>query len=138
MLTIEPIYQKHDSDCGVACVQMVLNYYQTNNRGIHSLTSSIDGVQARTIESYLREKGFMIVSGNMDLKLLRYYIKAKTPIICLIEGHYIVVTGFDKRKIVYNCPANGQVIESLAKFKKKWFNISDGACLVNWGIAVGI
>lgn len=133
---IEPVLQKNDSDCGVACVQMVLNYYQDNHRGIQSLTNTVDGVQVRTIESFFREKGYMVVSGNLDLRLLRQFIKLKVPVICLTQGHYIVIVGTYRDKIIYNCPINGQTIESTIKFKKKWTNISDGACLINWGIVV--
>jgi hypothetical protein len=67
ILPVEPIHQKTDSDCGVACVEMLLNYFETNKRGISGLSCALDGLQVRTIESFLREKGFCLVSGNYDV-----------------------------------------------------------------------
>lgn len=127
--------QKSDSDCGVACVSMLLEYYKMNNRGIQSLSSSIDGLQVRTIESFLREKGFSVVSGNMNMDFIRYCIRKKIPVITLLENHYIIIKGFGNRKIIYNDPEKGEIYEGVVKFNRRWFNISDGAHLINWGIA---
>jgi ABC-type bacteriocin/lantibiotic exporter with double-glycine peptidase domain len=130
------IYQMKDSDCGVACVQMVLGYYGINNRGVTSLANVIDGVQIRTIEAFFREKGCLVISGNMDIDTLRYYVKRKIPIIILFAGHYVVLVGFANRSVHYNCPLQGPKSLSISRFKKLWFNILDGACLFNWGIVV--
>lgn len=134
ILQVPIITQKTDSDCGIACVSMVLEYYKANNRGITSLSSGIDGVQVRTIESFLREKGFAVCSGNMDMQLIKHFIKQKIPVITLLDNHYIIIKGFENRKIIYNDPMKGEIYESQVKFNKRWFNISDGAHLINWGI----
>lgn len=134
MLNIEPVFQQLDSDCGVACVQMILDWVNVNRRGINSLSTAIDGLQARTIESFLREKGLCVVSGNLDIKSLKYYLKRGIPAICLVCDHYVVVKGFLPRKVVYNCPLKGEIQESLAKFRKNWFKLADDQTLVNWGI----
>jgi ABC-type bacteriocin/lantibiotic exporter with double-glycine peptidase domain len=131
-MDISPIYQNGDSDCGVACLQMLLNYHKVRRHG--SLANAVDGVQIRTIESFLREKGLQVVAGNMTIHLLKYFVARKLPIICLIDGHYVLVKGFEPRKIIYNCPALGELKESLVKFNKKWFNTHDGNCLTSWAI----
>lgn len=130
------IYQSKESDCGVACVQMVLLYYLVNNRGVTSLANAIDGVQVRTIESYLREKGLHVISGNMDLTTLRHFVKRKIPVIILFTGHYVVITGFANKSVQYNCPIDGPKSIGINSFKKRWFNIYDGVALFNWGIAI--
>lgn len=134
MLKIEPIYQRTDSDCGIACLQMVLTYFDANKRGISALSTAIDGLQVRTLESYLRERGFCVISGNLNMKLLKYAVKLNMPAICLTEEHYVVVKGFEGRSIIYNCPKNGEIKESTYSFNKRWHNYSDDAVLYNWGI----
>jgi hypothetical protein len=138
MLKVPILTQKTDHDCGITCVEMILAYFNINNRGISSLSSIIDGLQVRTIESYFREKGCNVISGNMNIETLRYFIRNKTPVITLLDNHYIIIKGFANRKIIYNDPESGEVYESLAKFKKRWWNISDGSTLVAWGIAIRI
>lgn len=134
MLNIEPVYQRLDSDCGVACVQMILNWLEQNKRGIGGLGSVIDGLQVRTIESYLREKGLRVISGNFDIHMLRHHVRQGAPVICLVRDHYVLVKGFRPRKVLFNCPVRGEVEESLIRFRKRWSMISDRT-LVNWGIA---
>lgn len=134
MLHIEPIYQRLDCDCGVACVQMLLNWLEQNKRGIMGLGSVIDGLQVRTIESFLREKGLRVISGNLDIHMLRHHVRQGSPVICLVTDHYVLVKGFIPRKIIYNCPMDGEKTESIAKFKKRWATTSDYT-LINWGIA---
>lgn len=135
ILQVPIVIQKTASDCGVACVQMMLDYYQTNNRGVQSLSSSIDGLQVRTIESFLREKGFSVISGNMNMEFIRYFIRNKIPVITLLNNHYIIIKGFGNRRIIYNDPEKGEIYEGVIKFNKHWYNISDGAHLINWGVA---
>lgn len=115
-------------------MSMLLEYYQANNRGITSLASGIDGLQVRTIESFLRDKGFSVCSGNMDMALIKHLIKRKLPVITLVDNHYIIIKGFQNRKIIYNDPMRGEIYENQTKFNKRWYNISDGAHLINWGI----
>ena len=134
MLEIQPIFQRLDSDCGVACLQMVLDWFEVRNRGITGLSTAIDGLQIRTMESFLREKGLCVVSGNLDISTLKHYVRHSIPVICLVHDHYVVVKGFLPRKVVYNCPEKGEIQESLAKFKKNWFKLADDQTLVNWGI----
>lgn len=134
-MNIEPVFQSSESDCGVACVQMVCNHMLLKNRGISGLSSSIDGLQIRTIESFFREKGCCVVSGNMDIKLLKHYIKSNIPVIVLTFDHYVLVTGFEGRRIIYNCPMEGRVSKSVINFKKQWMRVWDDTVLFNWGIA---
>lgn len=135
---IKPVLQKTDSDCGLACCIMILDYYQKPYKKTHHihLSNELDGLQVRTIESFFRERNFRVISGNMHISFLRYFIKIKIPIICLISGHYVLVTGFSGRKIRYNCPIKGETTESIIAFNRIWWNNADGTYLLNWAIAV--
>lgn len=135
-MNVPTIYQTKDSDCGVACVQMLMLYYSINSRGVTSLANAIDGVQVRTIESFFREKGLHVISGNMDIATLRFFVRKSIPIIVLFAGHYVVLTGFENKSVQYNCPIEGPKSIGIGAFKKRWWNLSDGVALVNWGIAV--
>lgn len=135
MLKIDPILQQTNSDCGKACIRMVLEYYGSNLRGLDSLANAIDGVQVRTIEAYMRERGFPVASGNFNYNLLSYFHDRKVPVICLLRDHYVVVKHVKDYRIVYNCPIEGEVSCTANQFKKKWAAEVDGDVLFNWGIA---
>lgn len=136
MLKIEPVLQKTNSDCGKACAIMVLNYYETPLRGIDSLSNVIDGVQVRTLEAFFREKGFCIASGNFNNKLLEHFILKKVPVICLLDGHYVVVTNVKNNRVTYNCPIEGEKTRTMRQFYKQWSCLSEDSILLHWGIAV--
>jgi hypothetical protein len=118
---------------------MILDWFGVSNRGITGLSTAIDGLQVRTIESFLREKNLCVVAGNLDIGLLKHYVRQGIPAICLVHNHYVVVKGFLPRKVVYNCPLQGEIRESLTKFRKNWVKLADDQTLVNWGVvAYGI
>jgi ABC-type bacteriocin/lantibiotic exporter with double-glycine peptidase domain len=135
MLKIEPIFQQTNSDCGKACVAMVLDYHKVPLKGVECLANAIDGVQVRTIEAFFREKGFTVTSGNFTYKLLEHFYNKKVPVICLLQDHYVLVKEVKSFRIVYNCPIKGEVKCTAHQFKKKWHNQVDGDVLFNWGIA---
>lgn len=135
MMKIDPVYQTGSTDCGKACLTMLLNYHKKNLKGLDALANSLDGVQVRTIESYLREKGFQVISGNFNYAFLCHFITRKTPVICLLDDHYVLVKGVEHYKVIFNCPVLGEKKISATHFRRCWFNDSDGACLLNWAIA---
>lgn len=136
MLKIEPILQKTNSDCGKACAIMVLQYYGVQLRGMDSLANVIDGVQVRTLEAFFREKGFSCASGNFTNKLLEHFVLKKVPVICLLDGHYVVVTNVKNNRVTYNCPIEGQKTRTMHQFYKQWKCCSEDSMLIRWAIAI--
>jgi ABC-type bacteriocin/lantibiotic exporter with double-glycine peptidase domain len=128
------ILQKKSTDCGVACVEMVLEYFKINKRGLESLANSIDGVQVRTIESFLREKGMHVIAGNLNYAHLKHFMDYKVPIICLQKDHYVVAKYVADYSIYYNCPIQGECKIRCKQFMREWWNEKDGEVLTNWGI----
>ncbi len=135
MINIPPILQTTTSDCGKACMAMVLKYYNCPERSLDSFPSAVDGMQVRTIESYFRERGFCVMAGNFNYGMLSHFISKKCPVICLIEDHYVVVKGIKHYRIHYNCPMLGEKCITATHFKRIWLNETDGSVLFNWAIA---
>jgi len=134
-LAIEPVFQQGNSDCGKACAEMVLNYFKLRHRGLESLANAVDGVQVRTLESFFREKGMMVVAGNFNNKLLSQFTQNKIPVICLLDDHYVLARGIRDYRVLYNCPIKGEQLDPVARFKRKWRTTIDGDTLYSWGIA---
>ncbi len=114
---------------------MVLNYFNLKHRGLESLANALDGVQVRTLESFFREKGMMVVSGNFNTKYLNYFTENKVPVICLLNDHYVLAKCVRDYRVTYNCPIKGEIVEPLTRFNKKWRTTIDGDVLYCWGIA---
>lgn len=134
-LKIPPILQQGNSDCGKACVSMVLNYYDVRVRGVESLANNLDGVQVRTIESFFRERGMMVVSGNFNISHLKHFVDVKVPVICLLNDHYVLVKSYFDYRVIYNCPIEGEKKVTARQFLKQWRTVIDGDVLYCWGIA---
>lgn len=130
------ILQKKSTDCGKACVEMILEYFGVNKRGLESLANSIDGVQVRTIESYFREKGLYVIAGNLNIASLKSFLDRKIPVICLQRDHYVIAKYIADYSIYYNCPIQGECKIRLKQFFRDWWNEKDGEVLMNWGIIV--
>lgn len=135
IIPIEPVFQTGNSDCGKACAEMVLTHFNIKHRGLDSLANALDGVQVRTLESFFREKGMMVVSGNFNTKHLNYFTENKIPVICLLDDHYVLARGIRDYRVHYNCPIKGEQIVPLKRFMNKWRTTIDGDVLYCWGIA---
>lgn len=134
-IPISPVFQQGNSDCGKACAEMVLTHFGIKHRGLESLANALDGVQVRTLESFFREKGMMVVAGNLNSKHLKYFTENKVPVICLLNDHYVLARGIYDYRVLYNCPIKGEQLDPLSRFVKKWRTTIDGDVLYCWGIA---
>jgi ABC-type bacteriocin/lantibiotic exporter with double-glycine peptidase domain len=135
VIPVEPVFQTGNSDCGKACAEMVLSYFNIKHRGLESLANALDGVQVRTLESFFREKGMLVIAGNFNTKHLKYLTENKIPVICLLNDHYVLARGIADYRVHYNCPIKGEQIDPLTRFNKKWRTTIEGDVLYCWGIA---
>lgn len=145
MLEIPDIRQLHNSDCGWANVEAILQangIFKHRDVVIQSLgLSDIFGVNPKSIELFFRHEQFNVISGNMTIDDLKFHLKNKRPVICPVTmnnvGHYICVTGIHRGKITYNDPSYGKKSIDIDKFIEIWEDTDKfGNVYKNYGIAV--
>lgn len=150
------ILQNTDFSCGNSCVQAVLAYYDfeyTESKLIKILkTSKKWGTKSEHMINFFKRKNFKIKYGSLSIEDLKKFINKNIPVIILIQawakskkvdytrtnqyGHYVVVSGYNKRGFIIEDPAifgRGKI--SYAQLKKRWHADDEGK-VYNWGLAV--
>jgi ABC-type bacteriocin/lantibiotic exporter with double-glycine peptidase domain len=118
MATNKPVLQKHNWDCGAACLEYVLGEkVKVGSPGF--------GTSFYTMADTLRTAGKHVISGTgADLKDIRYFTKRGLKVICLVmsEGvsHWCVIFKVQKRTIYVMDPLKGLVSLSYEKFRETW------------------
>ena len=143
-MKLPDIRQQNNHDCGLAACRIVARLFRrrwTPELTARLGTSPMDGTDPRAIESTLRHIGWGVISGEMTIDDLRHHATLERPTICLITragvGHYVVVGGIDCGRIQVQCPADGPIITSRAKFLAAWRDVDRlGAVYHQFGLAV--
>ena len=141
ILDVPDIRQASDYDCGSACVDMVAAFFGRRTRGPAALANRVQGMSPDTVEAVLRALGFVVLSGTMTAADLRHLCDTGRPVLCPIEargGHWVVVRGVARRKVLFNCPADGPGALPEADWAAGWHDVSrTGQRFDRWGIGVG-
>ncbi|EMF0597685.1 hypothetical protein HFX75_002726, partial [Enterococcus hirae] len=129
-LRIKLIKQYNEVDCGLACMQMILNNYHSwvSVEILRDLTETdSEGTSALGIVS-----GFSKVGINCEAYKARNNVwkenKFNYPVIANIVTdnqylHYCIVYGVKKNKLLIADPAIGKYKESIETFDKKWTGV---------------
>lgn len=130
-LHIKP-FKQLEGYCGPACLKMIFEYYGVDTTGnaiakiagsTHTYGTSLAGLK-KAAKSY----GFSLThKDNSSLKDIRHFLDEGVPIIVAwfyeTEGHFSIVTGFDKKKIYLMDPYVGKEISMPSDiFMKLWFD----------------
>lgn len=140
MLTIDPVMQKFEYDCGAACVDAVIKFYGIRTCvGVLTLSNHIQGTSPDTIEALLRRAGLKVISGTMTTADLKHMTTTGRPVICPITtpegGHYVVVRGVGRGKVWYHCPSDGPKSMKISDWEANWNDTSrSGHEYDKWGI----
>jgi ABC-type bacteriocin/lantibiotic exporter with double-glycine peptidase domain len=149
------ILQNSNFSCGNACVQAVLAYYgieYTETKLIKVLKTSCKwGTKSKNMIEFFKEKNFKVKHGSFTQQDLKDFINKGIPVIILLQawgpsgteyehtnqyGHYIVVSGYNKRGFLIEDPAIfGRAFLSYAQLKKRWHAEDEGK-IFNWGLAI--
>jgi len=155
VLYFPDILQNTSFSCGNSCVQAVMAYYgfeYTERKLIKTLrTSKKWGTKSEHMVNFFIGKKFKVKSGNFSIEELKKCIKKEIPVIILIQawgpkeidytrtnqfGHYVVVSGYNKRGLIIEDPAIfGRGFISYSQLKKRW-HADDEEKVYNWGLAV--
>jgi ABC-type bacteriocin/lantibiotic exporter with double-glycine peptidase domain len=142
MLKIPDVRQKHDHDCGAACIDAVLRFHGVAPPlNFSALANPVQGTAPDTIEAVLRAAGLPVVSGTMDLGDLAYNVSRKRPVICPVSlhgGHWVVVGEIGHYTIAYHDPLDGLQSMQIVQWLPQWTDFTrNGHAFTRWGIAVG-
>ncbi|MFT0802175.1 peptidase domain-containing ABC transporter [Bacillus swezeyi] len=114
------IEQMEHSECGLACITMILNYYRKNielgevrdRYGVPKGGNTLQQLQHILSDYGIKTKGIRV----KDLDVLRNF---NTPCICLWENkHFIVLEKISKKNAYVADPATGKKKIELANFIK--------------------
>lgn len=118
------VIQAGDADCGPACCSALLRYWgirqsvQTCTGLLY--TSGMDGTDPRTIEAFLRSHGLHVLAGEMSLEDIREQTRRGRPVLCVLQGHYVVALSVWRGRVYLHDPAEGRVALKSADFEARW------------------
>jgi len=123
--------QKEIYTCGPAALKMVYGFFgkKTKERYLaRELKTTKDGTKNSDLIKSARRKGFYcFVHDNSSVEEIKHFITKNLPVIVNYieprnnDGHYAVVVGFKKKKLVLNDSWNGENFKiSIRKFNERW------------------
>lgn len=140
MLRLPPILQDADHRCADAAAECVLRYHRF--RVPVRIATKQDGADPRLVENYLRSLGLSVLSGEMDLTDLGYFVRSRRPVICLVQwpgesSHYVVVGGVTRRSVYIHDVATGPKRVPMVEWLEAWAadDARHSRPFRRWGIA---
>ncbi|HYE77948.1 MAG TPA: cysteine peptidase family C39 domain-containing protein [bacterium] len=135
-----------DEHCGAVCAAVALDLCgfapdEATARVARGLpVTSLDGVDPRTMEAFLRRQGLRCQSGEMTVKDLAHHTRQGRPVLCLVAdhgGHWVVVTGTYSRSVAYHDPMDGTRARTPAEWEAAWYDVDRYGCEYRrFGLAV--
>jgi len=130
-----PVVQQSGNGCGVACVLMVLRYWDANAppapRDVEDalLSSKDGGTSAAAMEEFFRKRGYESYAFRGVWTDLEQHISRGRPLIVSLGrggdalAHFVVVAGVDTQSglVLVNDPAGTKLAKlHRATFEKNW------------------
>jgi predicted double-glycine peptidase len=146
--------------CRASALQSVLLYYGIEEREdiiVKKLGIKENGlIDYKKYNDYIRHFGLKHEERSMTIDDLKSYIEKRVPVIVGIQawrrydkdidwakdwsdGHFVVVIGFEKDKIIFDDPSihSRRGYMSIKEFKERWHDKDvHGKKYINWGIAI--
>lgn len=103
----------------------------------------MDGLHPAYLSAQLQKVAKLpTVVGTLTVDDLKHFTRAGRPVVCLVRlgnsGHYVVVAGVERGKVVYQCPATGPGRQPVDEFVARWHDTDGrGHAYERWGLAVG-
>ncbi|HNX11037.1 MAG TPA: cysteine peptidase family C39 domain-containing protein [bacterium] len=157
LLVLPQLRQTYNYDCGSKATESVLVYYGLDVRGdeiikLESTTKS--GTRIKNIKEVICRYGLKVKSGKMSIQDLKKYIDKKVPVMIALQawtnkknidwkknwsdGHYAVVVGYTKDKIIFEDPAAfNYTYLTYSELADRWHDIdTSGKKYFNFGMAI--
>lgn len=124
------LIKQHDAkDCGVACLAMILNQYQTtipiSKLRVMSKTDN-QGTTAYGMVAAMEQLGFECEVFKSDASLWQENLSFPLIAHVVVDGsflHYVVIYGIKNGKILIADPAKGKTSKLAEEFNKEWTGI---------------
>lgn len=125
LLTIPPVFQKNDHDCGSAALAAVLAYHGLQAASwLKKLANPVQGMAPDTIEAVLWEAFGRVSRGTMTVGDLQHFTNTRRPVLCPVtidgDGHWVVVRGVAYRKVHLHDPSRGAWSMPIADWREAW------------------
>lgn len=120
-MNLDVPYFKQDTvySCGVASLQMILDFFgvfeSEEKLAREAHTNPESGTKHKWMIDVATKKGFYCyVNNESSLDEIGYFLEQKLPVLVHFietsneEGHYSIITGIQKGKVIMNDPWNGE------------------------------
>jgi ABC-type bacteriocin/lantibiotic exporter with double-glycine peptidase domain len=132
MIEVPYYHQKKEYTCGPAVLKMVFDFFDVHLKEEklkkEMRTSKKRGTKhERLIKTALREGFYCYVHDNSSISQIKHFVEVGFPVIVHYiepssnDGHYSVVVGYKRNKLIMNDPWNGENYKiKLKEFEKRW------------------
>jgi len=141
-----PFVRQPRDGCGAASLSMVMQYWARQQGRAPSSDSDVSSIQrmlyvaaehgipAASMQSYLRQHGFLVFVLNGHWSDIEQQIRKGRPLIVALRPpgeralHYVVIDGIDPARgvVMMNDPADRKLLsEERAAFEKDWSATED-------------
>src|SRR5258706_4488495 len=118
-MTIE--YQRSDTDCGPACLQMVASHFGRPVRRAEIIRICPPGEKGTSLAQLADAADQLGMRGLVARIALRNLKRINLPCIAYLNfGHYVVIESIGRRHIRIADPIRGRVINQTSEFMKCW------------------
>lgn len=148
--------QSTDYTCAVSSIGTILAYYGVDYREMDMAkalgSTETEGTDVDKVIHFLNLNGLQTdIRENMNINDLIYYINKDIPVLIAIQawgnknnyidewqnGHYTVVVGYSKNKIIFSEPSLYNLgYLSYGELMNRWHDRDDKRNYVRFGIAV--
>lgn len=116
------IKQLTQTECGLACCTMILNYYKSKE-SMNDLQKELDvgrdGMSLFQIKDYFISRGFE--AKIFKISYIEKLKKLEIPFIAYWQKkHFVVVEKFEKNKVIVNDPAIGRLTMEIEEFENRF------------------
>ena len=156
ILTFPELRQTYEYDCGASAVEAILDYYGIDMREekiMKTAGTTKNGTSIKGIIKALKKYRLKVKSGEMTISQIKRYIDNKIPVILMlqawtkkkkpdwekdwIDGHYVIVIGYDGHKFYFEDPASAsRTYLTYNELDKRWHDIdTDRKKYIHYSIA---
>lgn len=136
-------YQHSESTCGPASLKMVFDFFGLKFREkelARKAQTLKSGTKHASLIETARKNGFYCyIHDKSSINHIKHFIDVGLPVIVNYiepsgnEGHYAVVIGYGRNKIILNDPWNGKKFKmSYKDFKERWHDSHKNHSYYGW------
>lgn len=139
MIQLPDVRQQTGWGCGRTVLEALHIYWQRPLKpALAALSNPIQGLCPDTVDAALRASGFGVLSGSMNVDLLKSLTGAGYPVACLVQydecGHWVLVGEVRRNRIKMLCPVRGIISQSVSEWSLNWVDTHWlGGVFHNWG-----